>query len=106
MQHLEISRLRRAQVSFLFSQCSHLETVLISVFAVSGALRIVAEGASVFFVVFCFLCFSSRSYPVPHRDERVKQGMVHPRNIDIITSQNFCSVLSAYCYNSSIRHLN
>jgi site-specific recombinase len=29
----------------------------------------------VFFVL--FLCFRSRSYPVPHRGERVKQRMVH-----------------------------
>jgi hypothetical protein len=30
----------------------------------------------------------SRLYPEPHRGERVKQGMVHPRNIAISTSQN------------------
>ena len=39
--------------------------------------------------LFCFVCFRSRSYPVPHRGERVKQGTVHNRNTAIITSQNF-----------------
>jgi hypothetical protein len=42
----------------------------------------------VFFCVFYFVCFRSRSHPVPHRGERVKQGKVHLRNIAIITSQN------------------
>jgi hypothetical protein len=40
-------------------------------------------------LLFCFVCFRSRSHPVPHRGERVKQGTVHPRNIDINASRGF-----------------
>jgi hypothetical protein len=32
------------------------------------------------YLLFCFVCFRSRSYPVPHRGERVKQRTVHARN--------------------------
>jgi hypothetical protein len=86
------SRLRRTQVSFLFSQHSYLRTVLISVFTVFGLSRRREIRLYVFRCV-CFVCFRSRSYPVPHRGERVKQGIVHPRNIAIITSQNIL-----YCF--------
>ena len=87
--HNEIQDLRTTQVSIIFSQCSYLHIVFISVsFTMVGAFRIVAKCACVF-VVFCFVCFRSRSYPVPHRGERVKQGTVHPRNTAIIKSQKF-----------------
>jgi hypothetical protein len=33
-----------------------------------------------FFVLFCFFCFRSRSCPVPHRGERVKQRTVQLQN--------------------------
>jgi hypothetical protein len=32
-------------------------------------------------VCVCFVCFRSRSYPVPHRGERVKQRMVHAQKL-------------------------
>ena len=48
-----------------------------------------SEIAPFVFVVLCFVCFRSRSHPVPHRGERVKQGTVHPSNLAVIMSQNF-----------------
>jgi len=84
------SRLLTAQISIPFSQCSYLQTVFISVFLQCLALFAWSRKAPLcFFVLFCFVCFRSRSYPVPHRGERVKQGTVHLRNTAIITSQNF-----------------
>jgi hypothetical protein len=72
------SRLRRSQVSYLLSLCSYLQTSVINVFYSVWRFRITAQRAFVFLCVFCFVCFRSRSHPVPHRGERVKQGTVHP----------------------------
>jgi len=64
---------------------SYLQTFFYSVWR----FHITAKRALVFLCVFRFVCFRSRSHPVPHRGERVKQGMVHPRNVVIITSKIF-----------------
>ena len=63
--------------------------LLLLLLLVFGAFAQSRNAPLLFFVVFCFVCFRSRSHPVPHRGERVKQGTVHPRSIAIITSQNF-----------------
>ena len=74
------SRLRRAQVSYLFSQCCYLHIFVISVWC----FRTVTKRASVVFrcVLFCFFFFRSRSHPVPHRGER--------RETRNGTSQKYC----------------
>jgi len=63
-------RIRTAQVSYCFHICSYLLTVLINVFTVFGDSHS-RETCHFVFVVFCFVCFRSRSHPVPHRGERV-----------------------------------
>jgi len=61
---------------------------------VFGAFLLLQNGSS----CFCFICFNSRSRPVPYCGERLKQGTVHSLQIAIITSQR----LGAYCNNSKI----
>jgi hypothetical protein len=51
-----------------------------------------------FFFYFFWSLSRSRSHPVPHRGERVKQGKVHARNISVITKKTFLS-----CY--ILRHV-
>jgi hypothetical protein len=91
------TRTRTAQVSFQHFQVSYLRTVLIAVFNCSRTVRVTVFTNCVLFLSFFFFLslFRSRSYPVPHRGERVKQGKVHPRNIVVITYKNFCHFV--YC---------
>jgi hypothetical protein len=48
-------------------------------------------------VFLCFVCFRSRSYPVPHRGERVKQRTVHAPNWNnSYTNRPFCLKFCTY----------
>jgi hypothetical protein len=79
---------RRAQVNFQHFQVSYTRTVLVIVFSCSRTVGVTVFtncAFSPFFFTFFWSLFRSRSYPVPHRGERVKQGTVHPRNIVVIT---------------------
>ena len=55
----------------------------------------------VLLLFFLWSLFRSRSYPVPHRGERVKQRAVHPRNFDFFTLKDrFMIFIIPGCYNS------
>lgn len=92
-------RTRTAQVSFQHFQVSYLRTIIITVFTCSRIARepIFTNYIALFFLLFFFFgsLFRSRSYPVPHRGERVKQGMVHFRNFSVVTYKFFCHFM--YC---------
>jgi hypothetical protein len=82
-----------------------ISKLYLSVFyVVSGAFAQLRNCAFVF-VLLCFVCFRSRSHPVPHRGERVKQGTVHPRNIVLSRHKTFYSALGQYRYNCAIMYL-
>jgi len=99
------SRLRRSQVSYLLSLCSYLQTLVINVFCSVWRFHITAQSAFVFLCVFCFVCFRSRSHPVPHRGERVKQGTVHSEILRLLCQRIFSSVLEHAVKIPTVVHL-
>jgi len=77
-----------AQVSFQRFQVSYLTTASPTVFSLfphCTCYCVFTNCVLLFFFFFLCSLFRSRSYPVPHRGERVKQWTVHPRNFALFT---------------------
>ena len=101
------SRLRRAQVSYLFLQLLYVITELISVFTVFWRFRIFAKRA---FVCSFFVCVLFVSGPAHILCLTVASGWNRERCIPeilrLLRHRNFCSVLDAHCYNFRVRYLS
>jgi hypothetical protein len=79
------TRTRTAQVSFQLFQVSYLTTASPTVFYLFPHCTCYRVFTNCVLLFFLWSLFRSRSYPVPHRGERVKQRTVHPRNFGLFT---------------------
>jgi hypothetical protein len=100
------SRLRRAQVSYLFLQLLYVITEFISVFTAFGAFAYL-QNAHLICVCVCFVLFVSGPALILCLD--VASGWnwerCIPEILRLLGHRNFCSVLDVHCYNFRVIYL-